>query len=314
MRVVNAARAAAILYGLLVSQRRRLPWLIPANICPIVPITFLKAGVPFELVDISTATLHMDLELATERLACREFGGVLYAHTYGEPSTPLDFFALAKAKQPELVVVDDRCLCRPDLTVPAALVPDVVLYSTGYAKPVDLGFGGYAFIRNDIEYALPSLPFTPESYASLEVAYKSSVRERTTFVYRDSDWLQTTSTGPLQPYLQQIAAAAEQSDLQRARISRIYAELLPEALQLPPAYQSWRFNLRVKDRALLLKTIFSANLFASAHYASLGGIMAPGRCPVAEGLAAEVVNLFIDRNVTEDQAEKLSLLVRAHSG
>ena len=32
--------------SILASQKERKPWLLPANICPIVPITFLKGARP----------------------------------------------------------------------------------------------------------------------------------------------------------------------------------------------------------------------------------------------------------------------------
>jgi len=82
MQLIQAPRASAILYNLLVGRADSLrPWLLPANICPVVPITFLKAHIPFAFVDISPATLHMDLNQAEERIKRGEFGGLLYAHT-----------------------------------------------------------------------------------------------------------------------------------------------------------------------------------------------------------------------------------------
>ena len=81
MQIIQAPRASAILYHLLVSQEEKHPWLLPANICPIVPITFLKARIPFEFVDISAETLHMDLEQVEDSIKTRKYGGLLYAHT-----------------------------------------------------------------------------------------------------------------------------------------------------------------------------------------------------------------------------------------
>ena len=130
MQIVQAPRASAIVYNFLKSQDRSKPWLLPANICPIIPITFFKAGVPIEFVDISAETLHMDLEQAEERLKRGEYGGVLYAHTYGELSTPDEFFQFVKTQYPDLLLVDDRCLCIPDLDPPKETSADVMLYST----------------------------------------------------------------------------------------------------------------------------------------------------------------------------------------
>ena len=108
MQIVQAPRASAILYHILASQEENNPWLLPANICPIVPITFLKARVPFEFVDISAETLHMDMGRAEARIKQRKFGGLLYAHTYVEPSTQTDFFNRIKSINTELLLVDDR--------------------------------------------------------------------------------------------------------------------------------------------------------------------------------------------------------------
>ena len=313
MQIVQAPRAAAILYGLLTSQGHTRPWLLPANICPIVPIVFLKAGVPFELVDISEATLHMDLDQASDRLRRARFGGVLYAHTYGEASTPNEFFELVKTRDPELLVLDDRCLCPPDVDAPTALAADVALYSTGYAKHVDLGFGGYAFMHSATPYVPASLAFVPSHYVELEASYQASIKTGSRFTYHDSDWLETNApTTAWAEYRQQVTAGLELSRKQRALISAVYIQALPAELQLPTAYQSWRFNLRVKNQRRILDAIFSANSFASAHYASLSGIMGAGRCPQAEALASEVVNLFIDHHFSADQAERVCAVILAN--
>ncbi len=305
MKLVLDRRASAILYHLLTGRADRRPFLLPANICPIVPITFLKAGVPFEFVDISAATLHMDLEAAADRLRRRDCGGLLYAHTYGEPSTPFDFFAAVKAEHPSLLLIDDRCLCAPDLEPEPRSPADVLLYSSGYAKVVDLGFGGYAFLRQDLPYAPQHLPFRPAHLKALEQAYKESLAARRPFLYADSDWLESGGDLPAwDEYRRRLADGRQQAQAHRREINAVYAARLPAAAQLPPAYQNWRFNLRLPERDRVLKAIFEAGLFASAHYASLAGIFAPGFCPQAEALAAQALNLFNDRHYTVSMAEQ----------
>src|SRR5690349_10239983 len=42
------ARACSVLYNLLRSSGDHRPFLLPANVCPVVPLTFRKAGRPFE--------------------------------------------------------------------------------------------------------------------------------------------------------------------------------------------------------------------------------------------------------------------------
>jgi len=196
MQIVQAPRASAILYNLLKSRENPNPWLLPANICPVVPLTFFKAGVSFKFVDISAKTLHMDLEQAEGRLKRGKYGGMFYAHTYGEPSTPTEFFQSIESKYPELLLIDDRCLCIPDLEPSSELFADATLYSTGYAKIVELNFGGYAFLKDGIPYRPQHLSFTPQSHEELEQSYKRAIQNRVPYTYTDSDWLQTDADLP----------------------------------------------------------------------------------------------------------------------
>lgn len=287
-----------------------MPWLLPANICPIVPITFLKAGVPFQFVDISAKTLHMDLEQAEALVRARKFGGLLYAHTYGEATTPNDFFESIKLVSPALVIIDDRCLCIPDVVFDSASKADVQLYSTGYAKIVGLNFGGYAFLREDIPYQPAHVSFSPQHHVQLEKSYKEAVTRQVKFVYEDSDWLEMdTPVPPWETYAERIKKNLPHSLEQRISLNQIYATSLPVEIQLPGRFQNWRFNIFVKHKQNLLDRIFSAGLFASSHYASLTGIMDDGRAPQAEAIAERVINLFNDHHFTEDQADQVCKII-----
>ena len=138
----------------------------------------------------------MDLEQAAGRLERGAYGGVLYAHTYGEPSTPNKFFQDVKSHHPELLLIDDRCLCTPDLEPDPDAAADVTLYSTGYAKIVELNFGGYAFLKDGTLYQPQHLSFTPQAYEDIESEYKEAIHNRKPYVYKDSTWLQTDGDLP----------------------------------------------------------------------------------------------------------------------
>ena len=310
MQIVQAPRASAILYSLLVNRRDKSPWLLPANICPIVPITFLKAEVPFQFVDISPETLHMDLDQVEDLLKNGKIGGLLYAHTYGEVSTPNEFFGSVKSLFPDLMVIDDRCLCIPDLELDPINKADIQLYSTGYAKIVDLNFGGYAFLSDAIDYQSAHLAFDPGHHEELEKAYKAAVSQRQKFVYQDSDWLETDAAVPVwNEYCMQIERSLAGSLEHRASLNHVYAGMLPVDIQLPAAFQTWRFNIRVRDKQRILDAIFSSGLFASSHYASLAGIMEDGKAPEAESLERSIINLFNDHYFSLDQAEKVCRII-----
>lgn len=310
MKIIQAPRASAILYSLLRSQDNARPWLLPANICPIVPITFFKAEVPIEFVDISAETLHMDLEQAEGRLERGAYGGLLYAHTYGEQSTPVDSFQRVKSQHPGVLLVDDRCLCIPDLDPNPDMVADAALYSTGYAKTVELDFGGYAFLQSGIPYQPRHLPFNARAHEAIESGYERAIQNRASYVYHDSDWLQTDEDLPTwDDYRRQIELGLERASQQRDALNSIYANTLPVEMQLPERYQAWRFNLRLKDKDRALRAVFSAGLFASSHYASLAGVMGPGRCPQAERLANEIINLFNDHHFDAHKAERVCAVI-----
>ncbi len=308
MNLIQAPRASTILYNLLVSQPQAKPWLLPANICPIVPLTFMKARVPFELVDISPASLRMDLNEAEKRIRRGDIGGLLFAHTYGDESTPDDFFALVKSLNPELLTVDDRCLCIPKFE--RISQADLVLFSTGYAKVVELEYGGYAFLRESVNYESSTLPFAPSSPAKLEAEYKAAIRERTRFHYHDSDWLLTDFDLPSwDEYRREIENKLDASLSHRKSLNEIYSSRLPKEIQLPGEYQTWRFNIRVKNQADVIKAVFEEQLFASTHYASLAGIMSEGNAPVAEALGGEIINLFNDHYFTPRMAERICEII-----
>jgi hypothetical protein len=310
MQIVQAPRASAILYSLLVDREDGYPWLLPANICPIVPITFLKARVPFQFVDISSQTLHMNLEQAGELVRKRKFGGLLYAHTYGEASTPNEFFESVKSLSPDLIIIDDRCLCIPDLWPDSANKADVQLYSTGYAKIIDQGFGGYAVMSDTIQYRAAQLPFSQKDHDEIEKAYKDAISRQAKLAYQDSDWLDTQTAVPAwDGYRAQVEGGLAGSLSHRASLNQVYARRLPPEIQLPAPFQIWRFNIRVRDKRRILEAIFKSGLFASSHYASLAGILDDGKAPYAEALGESVINLFNDHHFTPDQAEQVCKII-----
>lgn len=142
--MIYAHRAAAILHD--VVREHDGVWLIPVNVCPIVPQTLQTADRPFEFVDIDPITLEPSREQI--RMRASSCAGVVFVRTYGAIYEADSFFAELKTRE-DFTIVDDRCLCRPDIDG-ENLSPhaDATLFSTGYAKYVDLGGGGFATVAN----------------------------------------------------------------------------------------------------------------------------------------------------------------------
>lgn len=131
--ITYANRASAVLYSFLKSRSFTGPFLIPANVCPVVPLTMMKAGVDFEFVDIDERHT-MSEAIALERVGIRDYDGILFVHSYGKRFDNEDFYKGLKSLNPNLTIIDDRCLCKPELNGSIAHHVDMALYSTGYAK------------------------------------------------------------------------------------------------------------------------------------------------------------------------------------
>lgn len=311
------ARACSILYNLLLAgDGDDRPFLLPANVCPVVPLTFRKAGRPFELVDISGPDLAIDEARCLERIA-RDRGGVaglLFVRTYGAVGEAAPFFQAVKELAPDLLVIDDRCLCRPDpdggCRTPGA---DATLWSTGYAKHVDVGFGGFAHLAPGVPYGRHAGAFSASALEEIERRVKEAVARGVPFGGGGEDWLELAPPEVAWPaYRCGLLAALPEIDGHKRRLNAVYTEILPPEVCLPERFQEWRFHVLVPEPDALVARLFAAGLFASRHYASLGGVLGEGRFPTAEALHRRVVNLFNDRSFDEERARLAAGLILEH--
>jgi hypothetical protein len=324
-------RAAAVLFHLLRSRPDRRPFLVPANACPMIAWTFLEAGTPFRLVDIGD-DLAMDRAQALDALAAdpEAWGGVLFVRTYGALGEEAEsFFRALRTLAPDLLAIDDRCLCRPVFEEPqGAETPgaDVTLWSTGYSKYVDLGSGGFARLASHVPYERRDQAdrpaFDPAALEEMERRTREALARRASWRPWGScdrglpGWLDMAE--PETAWEEHRAALAEalpEADAHKRRLNAVYSAALPPEIQLPAAFHGWRFQIRVPRPAELIGKIFADGLFASRHYPALGptfGEGGNGSFPRAEALHAEVVNLFNDRNFDEEKAARVAALVRRH--
>ncbi|MDO8311714.1 MAG: hypothetical protein Q7T25_07225, partial [Sideroxyarcus sp.] len=185
-------RACTVLHNLLACHLPTGPILLPANVCPIVPITLHKARRSFEFVDISRATLCIDHEklLARWTASAEPPGGLIYVRTYGAIFETGGLFDEIKRLTPEALIIDDRCACAPSFAADALLENiDAVMYSTGYAKYADIGFGGYALLKDESLYRRIRLPFNVRDLEFQTAQHKKALSSRREFNYIDNAWL-----------------------------------------------------------------------------------------------------------------------------
>lgn len=279
--IAFARRASAILFSLLRARADPRPFLLPANVCPIVPETFRAAAQPFELVDIAEPWLEMDAAQGLEAVRTHAYAGILFVRPYGSERDPSAFFAELRTADPDLLIVDDKCLCRPDCDAASiSNFADLTLFSTGYAKFADIGEGGFAHLR-----------------AGLSYRHADAGPEWLDLRLPDLSW---------NTYRERTLAATSTASAHKATLNSIYASAIPPDVQLPEVLQQWRFNIRVDESTRLVEALFANGLFASRHYPPLGEF------PVAARLHAQIVNLFNDRYFTPDQARQATKIVVRH--
>jgi hypothetical protein len=312
--IVLESRASVVLTRLLAGLDTRGVVLLPSNVCTAVPLACMAAGHGVEFVDIDPRTLEIDLADCEDRIRRdpQRHAALVFVRPYGALRDRAAQFARLRDVSPRLLVVDDRCLCPP--ACEAGSGADAVLYSTGARKHLDLGSGGYGLLGEGVRYAgAGEVAAGARADADMFALVREAVAAGTTLAAVEWDWPDATPSGVgLAAYFDDIRAALPAVAAGKQRLNAVYAASVPAGACLPDAYQHWRFNVIVHAPGALVQRLFDAGLFASRHYPDLSPLLGGAACPVAQRLAAHVVNLFNDRYYTEAMAMRTAELVRDH--
>ena len=265
MKLLTANRATKLLYNFLKVNNISGNVLLPANICPDVVKTLHYAGMTTTFIDLQLETLCINQEAVLA--AAKDASMLLFVHTYGSEHDFYAFFEQVREQNPNIIIVDDKCLCLPDLEVKDSAA-DLVLYSTGEKKMVNLGGGAIGYLADKWEY--------------------DEVEVEESDLLSNELWL----LDPKQLYMKMDAIIAH-----KEKLNTIYRAMLPEAIQLPDAYQHWRFNILVPNKQQILDALAAEDIPAESVYPALDGA-----CVVANNLHALAINLFNDKRQTQEQA------------
>lgn len=271
--LVFANRASNVLYDFLVSNHTDKLYLLPATVCPCIPDTFIKANCKFEFIDIDV-NHAMDKSICFDRLSKSDCGGILFVHAYGHKFDNEDFYSQLKKRYPELIIIDDRCLLSPSF-IERDDNADLTIYSTGYAKYVEFGYGGWGLLgkQRDYHQALPQ-----------------------------SQYLQEDPQDYQRKVLSEIIISREHKEF----INSIYNKELSmiSKVHIWENYLDWRYMITVpiELRDGVLKSIFAHGYFAGTNYPSQAWNYNQQKCPLAEQEARGVINLFNDFRADESFA------------
>ena len=265
MKLLTANRANKILFNFLKVNNISGNVLLPANIGLDVVKTLQYAGLTPHFIDLQVENLCINQEAVLA--AAKDASVLLFVHTYGIEHDFYAFFEQVKEQNPDIIIVDDKCLCLPDLDVKDSAA-DLVLYSTGEQKMVSLGGGAIGYLADQWEYD--------------EVAVEEND------LLSNELWL----LDPKQLYMKMDAIIAH-----KEKLNTIYRAMLPEAIQLPDAYQHWRFNILVQNKQQVLDALAAEDILAESLYPALDDT-----CMVANNLYAYVIHLRNDKQLTQEQA------------
>jgi len=315
MKLVFETRASAILYNFLISNNLEGKFLIPANVCLVVPLTFFKAGVPFEFVDISGDDLCIQQKKVLSLLEKDpSYIGVFFVRTYGVMRSYKSFFLKVREIRPEIIIIDDRCQAPPDFIISNMDGSDLILFSTGYAKYIDINWGGFGYINDKHNYQRNLLRFKEKELVSVTKYYKEAIVQKNLLHHmEDFHWLNTRPPQmDFSDYKTIVLNKMRTAVQHKMKINKYYREHFPKKIQLADEFQQWRFNILVENKEVLIKKIFDSGLFASSHFASLKGIMTPGKAENAEKFHSKIVNLFNDHYFDLRKAKLITDIVLDH--
>ncbi len=324
--LVYENRAVVIIYNYLKSNNlanKNGFFILPANICYIVPMTFILAGVDFKFIDIKITHYCLDEDIISEILQNKSLPvlGVLFSRTYGINTDFTPIFSDWKTINNQLHIIDDKCLCFPELATNGSEFVDLELYSTGYAKSVDLCFGAFAFVNPQRNYKLfQNTKYCAKDNLMMEYEIKKSFAEQKTMDNFNYNWLDIRSFNvETDVYKQQIVVELENAKKQKQQLNEIYQQSISRQFQMDSYLNNWRFNIMIENQAFLLKCIFENNLFASAHYKNISNILKNrvlskySDFGVTNKLANRIINLFNYKYINEQQAIQISKLINKYA-
>lgn len=310
MKLITANRASAIIYSFIKTYSEGI-YILPANICPIVPLTFIKAGVKFEFIDIDSETLCISENTVLEALSKKntKYTGMVFVHTYGAVNQNKVFFNELKSILPDFKIIDDRCLCAPNIDI-IDTQADIVLYSTGYGKTLDIGHGAFAQVAHNSTISTIESEYDEFALDTLSQIYKHGLDNRETIKIENHNWLNTKLFSlNFTEYFNKISSLLPSVLKHKDRINEIYDNYLPDSIKLDSKYNIWRYNIIVKNKDKILSNIFDNSLFASSHYVPSNILFDKKYFANAETLSRRIINLFNDYNFDEDQAVKICKII-----
>lgn len=162
-------RAATAIYLILSELKQNNKYvLVPANICYAAVFPIISAGLKPLFCDVDRYSGNVNQKSIIEVLN-KDVIAAIIPHMYGNPVQSIkDIYDILSSNN-TFMIEDCASLMTNNIseTTPGT-VGDYVIYSTGYSKTIDVGFGGLLFSKkydlSEIEKKLIKLPLISEEF------------------------------------------------------------------------------------------------------------------------------------------------------
>ncbi|MGB6127791.1 MAG: DegT/DnrJ/EryC1/StrS family aminotransferase [Psychrilyobacter sp.] len=313
-KIIFKNRASSVIFEFIRSIKKKGVLLLPANICPIVPLTFMKAKIEFEFIDIELDTFCCDFKEVEEKIRKnKNIIGLLFVNAYGIEKDFSNNFKKLRDLNKELIIIHDKCLSYPDFSHQDSLA-DLTVYSTGQAKVVNIGYGGFGILHNT-NFELKNIDFSynEQDYIKIYKAYKKTLITNKKFNYIENEWLDLRE--PLlnfSEYQKIVSEKINEIKLKKNQLNDLYEKGIDKKFKTFYPQNNWRYIILLDNSDAVIKKIFEQKLFASQHYKSLVDLFGNGNGKNAKKLEKEVINLFNDFCFDELKVRKIIKLINEH--
>lgn len=272
---IRSHRASQILKDFLISNGINHHWLIPRNICPIVLKVFNSLSINYSLIDICENGLINLNKIGNERVNY----GLLYVEAYGQNVNTNILFKEFKINNPNSIIIKDKCLSIPEITINFNTdnYSDLILYSTGYSKFLDLKEGGYAF-------------YIGKSNFKSKLDFESNKQN---FINRYKNYNIKNNWNNITILDIEILTKNEQKEKEK-RNSYILNILENNKIQYKLISDVWRFTILTKDLNILTKVLIDNNILFGKNYPCIKHDKIKLNSCQACSQQIDIVNIFND--------------------
>jgi hypothetical protein len=304
MYFLSAYRASSILYQIAVANKGY--WIIPDNVCHVVLATLVLADCIPIVLDVDKKSLELNHNYVLQRVKQNNsIRGIIIVRAFGNDKLDYsEFIQNVRKINPTISIVDDRCLCDP-MFQKFDSDADYYLYSTGYSKFVDLGFGGFCFSKRKIMTL--SLSYSEKddkdfnNFFSKIINSNLSVNQTDIYNISKKKWLnfKTLDSNYLELVQKKHVTSLEHKNV----INKIYLNIRKDLL-LGNDFNVWRFNILIDNRQEILNLLFNNGIFCSKHYFPISKLLRQLPNPIWNFYSSHIINLFNDSRCSELMAIK----------